>query len=82
MDKDPQNNGERLTRQQYRQQQAVSNDSAEKRQFSRTRTDQEIEQEQLTSEQKMHRLRKRLNIAIVSLVVAIVIVYLILFLIK
>ena len=80
MDKDPQNNNERLTRQQYRQQHTtVSNDSEDEQQPFRSRVDQKIEQEQLTNEQKMQRLRKRLNIAIISLVVAIIIVYLILF---
>ena len=83
MDKDPQNNIERLTRQQYRQQQTTgSNDGEEEQQLSRSRADQKIEQEQLISEQKMQRLRKRLNIAIISLVVAIIIVYLILFFVK
>ena len=77
MDKDPQNNNERLTRQQYRQQHTtVSNDSEDEQQPFRSRVDQKIEQEQLTNEQKMQRLRKRLNIAIISLVVAIIIVYL------
>ena len=83
MDKDPQNNNERLTRQQYRQQHTtVSNDSEVVDQPFRSRVDQKIEQEQLTNEQKMQRLRKRLNIAIISLVVAIIIVYLILFFVK
>ena len=83
MDKDPQNNNERLTRQQYRQQQTTgSNDGEEEQQLSRSRADQKIEQEQITSEQKIQRLRKRLNIAIISLVVAIIIVYLILFFVK
>ncbi|WP_240411427.1 hypothetical protein [Limosilactobacillus vaginalis] len=83
MDKDPQNNNERLTRQQYRQQHTtVSNDSEDEQQPFRSRVDQKIEQEQLTSGQKMQRLRKRLNIAIISLVVAIIIVYLILFFVK
>ena len=82
-DKDPQNNNERLTRQQYRQQHTtVSNDSEDEQQPFRSRVDQKIEQEQLTNEQKMQRLRKRLNIAIISLVVAIIIVYLILFFVK
>lgn len=50
MDKDPQNNNERLTRQQYRQQQTTgSNDGEEEQQLSRSRADQKIEQEQLTS---------------------------------
>ncbi|MGM9909782.1 MAG: hypothetical protein ACI31O_08120 [Limosilactobacillus vaginalis] len=83
MDKDPQNNNERLTRQQYRQQHTtVSNDSEDEQQPFRSRVDQKIEQEQLTNGQKMQRLRKRLNIAIISLVVAIIIVYLILFFVK
>lgn len=83
MDKDPQNNNEWLTRQQYRQQHTtVSNDSEDEQQPFRSRVDQKIEQEQLTNEQKMQRLRKRLNIAIISLVVAIIIVYLILFFVK
>ena len=83
MDKDPQNNNERLTRQQYRQQHTtVSNDSEDEQRPFRSRVDQKIEQEQLTNEQKMQRLRKRLNIAIISLVVAIIIVYLILFFVK
>ncbi|MFC2671941.1 hypothetical protein [Limosilactobacillus vaginalis] len=83
MDKDPQNNNERLTRQQYRQQHTtVSNDSEDEQQPFRSRVDQKIEQEQLTNEQKMQRLRKWLNIAIISLVVAIIIVYLILFFVK
>ena len=83
MDKDPQNNNERLTRQQYRQQHTtVSNDSEDEQQPFRSRVDQKIEQEQLTNEQKMHRLRKWINIAIISLVVAIIIVYLILFFVK
>ena len=83
MDKDPQNNNERLTRQQYRQQHTtVSNDSEDEQQPFRSRVDQKIEQEQLTNEQKMQRLRKRLNIAIISLGVAIIIVYLILFFVK
>lgn len=83
MDKDPQNNNERLTRQQYRQQHTtVSNDSEDEQQPFRSRVDQKIEQEQLTNEQKMQRLRKRLNIAIINLVVAIIIVYLILFFVK
>ena len=83
MDKDPQNNNERLTRQQYRQQHTtVSNDSEDEQQPFRSRVDQKIEQEQLTNEQKMQLLRKRLNIAIISLVVAIIIVYLILFFVK
>ena len=83
MDKDPQNNNERLTRQQYRQQHTtVSNDSEDEQQPFRSRVDQKIEQEQLTNEQKMQRLRKRLNIAIISLVVAIISVYLILFFVK
>lgn len=61
MDKDPQNNNERLTRQQYRQQHTtVSNDSEDEQQPFRSRVDQKIEQEQLTNEQKMQRLRKRL----------------------
>ena len=68
MDKDPQNNNERLTRQQYRQQHTtVSNDSEDEQQPFRSRVDQKIEQEQLTNEQKMQRLRKRLNIAIIKL---------------
>ena len=83
MDKDPQNNNERLPRQQYLQQHTtVSNDSEDEQQPFRSRVDQKIEQEQLTNEQKMQRLRKRLNIAIISLVVAIIIVYLILFFVK
>ncbi|MCI1975670.1 MAG: hypothetical protein LKJ51_07115 [Limosilactobacillus sp.] len=84
MDKDPQSsNNERMTRQQYRQQQARPDETEEPRQpFSESRAAQKIEEEQLTSEQKMNRLRKRLNIAIISLVVAIVIVYLILFFVK
>ena len=83
MDKDPQNNNERLTRQQYRKQHTtVYNDSEDEQQPFRSRVDQKIEQEQLTNEQKMQRLRKRLNIAIISLVVAIIIVYLILFFVK
>ena len=83
MDKDPQNNNERLTRQQYSQQHTTfSIDSEDEQQPLRARVEQNIEQEQLTNEQKMQRLRKRLNIAIISLVVAIIIVYLILFFVK
>ncbi|WP_318241057.1 hypothetical protein [Limosilactobacillus avistercoris] len=84
MDKDPQNsNSERMTRQQYRQQ-STGDGSEEGRQSftSQSRTAQKIEQEQLTSEQKMYRLRRRLNIAIIALVIAIIIVYLILFFVK
>lgn len=84
MNNEPQNdNGEeRLTRQQYRQQQTSSDDERREQSFSRSRAEQKIEQEQLTSEQKMHRLRKRLNIAIVALIAAIIVVYLILFFVK
>jgi uncharacterized membrane protein YvbJ len=90
VDKNPQNETEsRMTRRQYRQQ---SNDfgsslgneeNGDQRQpFSGSRAAQRNEQEQLSSEEKTQRLKRKLNIAIVGLIIAIIIVYLILFFVK
>lgn len=89
MDKRSQSDESRMTRQQYRQQAANTQDELIHRRSQQgvepemeSRTAQKIESEQLTSEEKMNRLKKRLNVVIGCVVVAIVIVYLILFLVK
>lgn len=90
MDKNPQNETEsRMTRQQYRQQsndfgslRERERDGEQRQPFSKSRAAQRNEQEQLSSEEKTQRLKRKLNIAIVGLIIAIIIVYLILFFVK
>lgn len=78
-----------MTRQQYRQQsndfgslRERERDGEQRQPFSKSRAAQRNEQEQLSSEEKTQQLKRRLNIAIVGLIIAIIIVYLILFFVK
>lgn len=67
-----------VSRQQYRQQQAEHRQAVPEDQPQR-RQDLADERTGLSREEKINRLKRRLNIAIVALIVAIIVVYLILF---
>lgn len=68
-----------MSRQQYRQQQAQKTSLADQPAGEQRRQTVLDQQRQMLVEEKVNRLKHRLNIAIIGLVIAIIIVYLILF---
>lgn len=68
-----------MSRQQYRQQQAQQASFADQPAGEQRRQTVLDQQRQTLVEEKVNRLKHRLNIAIIGLVIAIIIVYLILF---